>query len=246
MKKFVLQILFLFTVILCSPVIAGGIVGYTGNISNANAGVSQSAGSNATASMTVDFKVPVLMGVGTYDTTGVNSNVIFASSVTNFPGGSTFTAAESGGVLVTNEGNLSSKFDLDFSLPADAALMVFQMGSAPDTPSQDLIIKGAVFTNAAAATTITVTTNVNTLVLTGGSGSAPQVALRSMGGVPGGGPGAIVTQMSPALGLGISGAQRNTNGYARYAVVGDVKESSIDMTTIGNWTGSFTVSVTGI
>jgi hypothetical protein len=227
---------------------AGGVASYTGTVSTAGAGISSGAGSSATAVINMDFKVPNFMAIGVYDVSGANSNVIFSAPATNFPGGTTFTAAESGTVLLSNEGNLNSKFDLDGTASvADATTIINAINATSATSSQDITIKGAVFTNAAVATTLTLTTSANSVTLTGGTGSAPTYVFRAVGGVPGGGATAINTQAAPSTtGLALTGARRNANGYARFAVVGDLSETSVNLTTKGNWTGSLTLTLTGI
>ncbi len=227
---------------------AGGVASYTGTVSTAGAGISSGAGSSATAVINMDFRVPNFMAIGVYDASGVNSNIVFSTPATNFPGGTTFTAAESGTVLLSNESNLNSKFDLDGTASVtDATTILNAINATTASSSQDITIKGAVFTNAAAATTLTLTASANSITLTGGTGAAPTYAFRAVGGVPGGGASAIITQTSPATtGLALTNARRNANGYSRFAVVGDLSEASVDITTRGNWTGSLTLTLTGI
>lgn len=227
---------------------AGGVGSYTGNVSSTTAGISSGAGSTATAVVNMDFRVPTFMGLGVYSTAGANSSVLFSAPATNFPGGTVFTAAESGSVLLSNEGNLNSKFDLDGTTSTtDAATIINAINATTATSSQDIIIKGATFTNAAAATTLTLTTSANTITLTGGTGSAPVYAFRAVGGVPGSGAAGIQSQTTPSTtGLALTSARRNANGYSRFAIVGDLSETSVDTSTRGNWTGSLTITLTGI
>ncbi len=247
-RSLVLGSAFLFSIFSFTNVQAGGVASYTGNVSTSGAGVASGTGNSATAVINLDFKVPNFMALGVFDTAGANTNPIFSSPATSFPGGTTFTAAESSGILALSEGNLNSKFDLDGTTSTtDAATIVNAMNTTTDSTSQDIIIKGAVYTNAPAATTLTLTTSANTITMTGGTGAAPVYALRALGGVPGGGAAAISTQTAPSTtGLSLTGARRNASGYARYAIVGDLSESSVDLTTRGNWTGSVTITLTGI
>lgn len=227
---------------------AGGVGSYTGNVSSTNAGISSGAGSSATAVINLDFRVPTFMGLGVYSTAGANSSILFANPTSNFPAGTTFTAAESGSVLLSNEGNLNSKFDLDgVASTTDAATIINAINATSATSSQDIIIKGATFTNAAAATTLTLTTSANSVTMSGGTGTAPVYVFRAVGGVPGGGAAGIQSQTAPfTTGLALSSARRNANGYSRFAIVGDLSETSVDTTTRGNWTGSLTITLTGI
>ncbi len=224
---------------------AGGVGSYAGNVTNSGAAISSGSGSSASTVVNLEFKVPNFMALGVYGSSGSISNPIFASPANNFPSGTTFTASESNGVLLANESNLNSKFDIDgINSSSDAQVILNAINANASATSQDVIIKGAVFTNAPSSTTLYLTTNTNSVTLTGGTGSAPVYTLRSVGGVPGG---SITTQNTPATGgLSLTGSRRNSNGYARYAVVGDLSETSVNSSTKGNWTGTITISLTGL
>lgn len=226
---------------------AGGVGGSFGNVSSTAAAISSGSGSSATVDINLDFKTPTFMGLAVYSSSGNNTNFLFSNPSSNFPGGTTFTAAESGGILLNNEGNLNSKFDLDgVASITDAATIINATNALSATPSQDIIIKGATYTNAAILTTLILTTSTNSVMLGGGSGTSPVYVFRAICGVPGGGASAINSQPTPAAGLILPSARRNVNGYSRFAIVGDLIETTVNSTTKGNWIGSFTITLTGI
>ena len=223
---------------------AGGVASYTGTASSTNAAISSGAGSSAIATINLDFKVPNFIGLGVYSTAGANANTLFSSPATAFTT-TTFTAAESSSVLLSNESNLNSKFDLDgTTVPADATTIINAMNASANAVSQDITIKGATFTNAAAATSLSLATSTNTITMTGGTGTAPIYDLRAIGGIPGG---AINTSTVPlTTPISLTSARRTAGGYSRFAIVGDLRELTVRTNTIGNWTGSFTITLTGI
>lgn len=242
-KSFELLSLILLLFTLQLPSLAGGVDSYVGNSSSTEAAISDGIGSSSSAVIRLDINIPTIIASGIYNTSGLNTNNLFATPASNFPGGTTFTAAESQGMLITSEGNLSSKFNLDLTL--DPSVVIGHIVNSSNIPGQDLVIKGAAFTNSP-STNIGVYTSVNTMILTGGTGSPPQVALRTIGGVPGGGASAIAVQTSPATGLVLDSSKRNSLGYARYSIIADFSEASVDSTTQGDWSGDFTITVTGI
>jgi hypothetical protein len=221
---------------------AGGVQSYSGTNPSATAAISSGSGSLSSATINLEVKIPNITNVAIYDANGAINTAVFNNPTANFPGGTTFIVSESQGSLIANEGDLKSKFDLDLSQSADAALILLQMGNLADTPTQDLLIKGAIFSNNPTAN-IKVSTDINTLILAGGTGSSPQLDLRLLGGVPGGGAAAITKQDLSLSGMVLTSAHRNANGYGRFALIVDVRESSIDVTTNGSWTGGFTLTV---
>jgi hypothetical protein len=230
-----------------SSAFAGGVASYTGTVSSTNAAISSGAGSSAVATINLDFRVPNFIGLGVYDTAGANANALFSSPGTAFTT-TTFTAAESVSILTANETNLNSKFDLDGTTSTtDATTIMNAINATANAASQDIIIKGATFTNAAAATPLSLATSVASVTMTGGTGSAPIYALRSIGGIPGAGATAINTSTTPnTTPLSLTSARRTAGGYSRFAIVGDLSETSVTSATKGNWTGSFTITLTGI
>ena len=201
-----------------------------------------------TVTVTLTYSVPNVMALGVYDVNGQSNEGLFTDPSASFPGGSTFTAAESGGVLLANESNVNSKFDLDGTTSStDANTILTKMTQTTNVPSNDILIKGAVFTNASSSPTLRLRTNTSQITLTGGTGTAPRIDFSALGGVPGGAAGAKNSTTNPsATGLQITTARRNSLGYARFVIVGDYRESTIDFTTKGNWTGNLTLTLTGL
>ncbi|HEY9886724.1 MAG TPA: hypothetical protein V6C96_05620 [Vampirovibrionales bacterium] len=223
---------------------AGGVTGYTGNVSTDNAGVAKGNGNTAAANIRLEFNVARFVAIGVYDTAGSINHPIFSNPSANFPGGSAFAA--DGTALLSAESDLSSKFDLDGVLNlADQQTIVDAMNATSDTASQEIIIKGAVFTNLPGATAVSVGLDVDSMTLTsaGGTGSAPVYNFRAIGGVPGATPNVTTAPSTTPIDLQ---NKRNANGYARFAIVGDLDESSVDLTTDGNWEGTLTISLNGL
>jgi hypothetical protein len=235
---------------------AGGVDGYTGNVSSVGAAISSGAGATADAAVTLDFVVPTYIALGLYDTGGANANAIFSNPAANFPNGTTFTTADNSGILLFDEGDLASKFDINgVDSNADSQTIMNAINLTADTPSQDVIIKGATFSNVDfGVTTLYLSTSVDSIILAGGQGSAPTYVFRGIVGVPG----AVNTDSVAPNTTPITLNNLNTSnlyngdpatendGYARFSIIGDLSEASVDRTTKGAWTGSFTISLTGL
>ncbi|MDX1920190.1 MAG: hypothetical protein SFU25_05580 [Candidatus Caenarcaniphilales bacterium] len=229
------------TVLSFLPSLAGGVTGYTGNVSTTGAGVAAGNGNTASAAVQLEFKVGRFIALGVYNTAGSIANPIFATPATNFPGGTTFAAVPS---FITAESNLASKFDLDgtTSVP-DQLTIISAMNASSNASSQDINIKGAVYSNLPASTAMSVSLSADTVTLTGGTGSAPVYVFRGVAGVPGG---ATVTSATPSTTPLALANRRNANGYGRFTFVGDLNETSVNLTTDGNWTGTVTISLNGL
>ncbi|HEY9886361.1 MAG TPA: hypothetical protein V6C96_03770, partial [Vampirovibrionales bacterium] len=80
----------------------------------------------------------------------------------------------------------------------------------------------------------------NMIDFSGGTGKAPQVSLKMVAGVPGE---SQSRKNSPKSGIDIKNKLINDNGYARFVIVGDLDENSVDATTEGDWSGDFTVLI---
>lgn len=221
---------------------AGGVNSYSGNIATAGSAINQSTGS-ALASLNLEFKVSKILAIANFDETGNINNPIFANPSSNFPAGTLFPVA--GSILINAENNLNSKFDLDAtSSSADAALIINAMNSSSDTNSQDILIKGALFTNYPSSTTLRLYTSTSQIIFTGGTGTAPRMQFRAIGGIPNG---SITTTTIPSfIGLLLNGARRNSNGFSRFAIIGDLRESTIDTSTNGDWSANLTISVVAL
>lgn len=244
-----LSIILIFLLMLpLNHAIAAGVTGYTGNVSNTGAGVSTGLGVNANASVNISYSVPNVMALGIYNSLGSNADGLFSSPTASFPGGTTFTSAESLGILVQSETNLNSKFDLDGTTSsADTTAIINLMQTSTNVASQDFLIKGALYTNAPASTTLRVITSTNTLTLSGGTGLAPRIDFRLLGGLPGGSGATKSSDTTPSTGgISITNARRNSSGFARIVLVGDIRENTVNTSTKGNWTGTFTLTLTGL
>ncbi|MDX1920192.1 MAG: hypothetical protein SFU25_05590 [Candidatus Caenarcaniphilales bacterium] len=224
-----------------SPCFAGGVGSYTGNIWGLDSALNQANG-NTLAGINLGFNINKVVALGVFDSSGSINNPIFANPTTNFPNGSLFPV--SGTTLIQAETNLVSKFDLDaLNSSADAALIINAMNRTTDINSQDVLIKGAIFTNYPSSTSLRLRTNTNQIVFSGGTGTAPRMALRAIAGVPNV---STTTTTNPQTGLTLNGSRRNANGFARFAIVGDLRESQVNTTTNGNWTANITISLTSL
>ncbi len=238
----ILPILFTLIFILGLSCSAGGVLNYIGSNESSNAAITMGSGGRASVNVNLEMKIPLVVATGIFDTNGTNISSFFSGTNSLFPGRSTFTSSESAGILVNDESDLRSKFFLNLQNNDDR---LHSKDIHSDLPSQDILIKGAVFTNSPSSN-ISIATDANVIVLSGGTGKAPQVSLRAVGGVPAGGPSSIATQRQPASGMVLDRAKRTNAGYARYVIVADFKESSIDASTHGEWNGGVTIMVTGL
>lgn len=203
--------------------------------------MNQSTG-NAIASLNLGFSITKVIALGIYDSTGNINNPIFDDPMGNFPSGSLFPVT--GSTLIQAESDLVSKFDLDAtSSSADAALIINAINTNSDTNSQDVLIKGAIFTNLASSVNLRISTNTNQITFSGGTGSAPRMRLRAIVGVPNV---STTTSTNPQSGITITGSRRNANGYARFAIIGDLRESQVDTSTNGNWSANMTISLVSL
>ncbi|MDX1920191.1 MAG: hypothetical protein SFU25_05585 [Candidatus Caenarcaniphilales bacterium] len=229
------------TVLSFLPSLAGGVTGYTGNVSTTGAGIAAGTGNTASAAVQLEFKVGRFIALGVYNTAGSIANPIFATPATNFPAGTTFAAVAG---ITAAESSLASKFDLDgtTSVP-DQLTIVNAINATSDAASQDITIRGAVYSNLPASTAMSVSLSADTVTLTGGTGSAPVYVFRGVAGIPGG---VTTTSTTPSTTPLALANRRNANGYARFALVGDLRESTVDLTTDGNWTGTVTISLNGL
>jgi hypothetical protein len=236
---------------------AGGVDGYTGNVSSVGAAISSGVGATADAAVTLDFVVPTYIALGIYDTGGTNSNPIFSNPAANFPNGTTFTTVDNvnANILLFDEGDLASKFDINgIDSNTDSQTIMNAINLTNDTPSQDVIIKGATFSNVDfAGTTLYLSTSTDSLQLQGGQGSAPIYVFRALVGLPSSGNSYSLSPNTSLLSIGMSSFTNVGDseyfaepGYSRFVVVGDLSEASVDRTTKGAWTGSFTISLTGL
>lgn len=220
----------------------GGVVGYTGNISNNGAGVSAGNGNASSGNLRIEFNINRYVAVGIYDTTGTINSPLFSTPSNNFPAGALFAADQS--ILVQNEINTASKFDLNgINSVDDQTLIINAMNSQQDVMSDDLYIRGAIYSNIPTANELIVSTDKDSLTLTGGTGSAPVYNFRSIAGIPSGISSKSQAPFTTPVGLG---NKRNNKGFARFTIVGDLDESSVDLTTNGNWTGNVTIVVSGL
>lgn len=223
------------------PSLAGGVTSYNGNLSTSGAAVASGVGNSATAAAQLEFKVGRFIVLGVYNTAGSNANPMFSAPAANFPAGFTFSALPG---FITTESNLSSKFELDgINSTIDQATIIHAMNAGSNTLSQDINIKGAVYSNLPVSANMYVILSADAITLTGGTGAAPVYTFRGVAGIPGGTITSTNTPFSTPLNLA---NRRNSLGYARYTFIGDLDETSIDLNTDGNWTGSVTVNLNGL
>lgn len=233
-------LVFMVALTLSNSVIAGGVSNYTGNVSTVGAAISAGPGNPASANLLIELKIGSYIAMGVYDTNGSISNPIFSSPDNNFPSGSTFNPY--GSVLLSAEGSLASKFVLDGTISnLDQKKIVNAMLVGSDQPSEDILIKGAIYSNLPASTNISISTSSNSIQLAGGTGSQPIVNLRGLAGTPSSGS-VDSSQTLASNPINIQN-RRNQKGYARFVIVGDLDESTIDLSTQGNWYGSLTVRI---
>lgn len=223
------------------PSLAGGVTSYSGNLSTSGAAIATGVGNSATAAAQLEFRVGRFIVLGVYNTAGSNANPMFSTPANNFPGGFTFSALPG---FITSEPNLSSKFELDgITSTTDQVTIIQAMNAASNTLSQDINIKGAVYSNLPISANMYVILSADAITLTGGTGAAPVYRFRGVAGVPGGAITSTTTPFTSPLNLA---NRRNSLGYARYTFIGDLDETSIDLNTDGSWTGSVTVNLNGL
>ncbi|MDX1920189.1 MAG: hypothetical protein SFU25_05575 [Candidatus Caenarcaniphilales bacterium] len=239
MKTIKTILVFMVTLILSGSVIAGGVSNYTGNALSSGAAIATGTGNSASADLLLELKIGSYIALGVYDTNGNISNPIFSSNQSNFPTGSVFSTY--GTVLLNAESSLASKFDLDGTTSTlDQSKIVNAMLVNSDLPSEDILIKGAIYSNLPASTNISISTSQNSIQLAGGNGNAPVIKFRGLAGTP-----SAAIDSSESLGTDPISLQnkRNSKGYARFVIVGDLDESSVDLSTQGNWYGSLTIRI---
>lgn len=236
--KFLIVFTLLFLLNSWTSCFAGGVSSYTGNLSTSNVSINRSSGS-ASANLNLEFKVSKILALGIYDSTGNINNPIFNSPIDNFPSGSIFPVT--GNTLIQSESDLVSKFDIDATSSSDdAALIINAINSNSEIRSQDVLIKGAIFTNLAPSANLRLRTSSNQIVFSGGTGTAPRMRLRLVAGIPNV---STATSTNPQSGVILNGARRNANGYARFAIVGDLRENQLNSSTNGNWIANMTISL---
>ncbi len=216
---------------------SAGVVYSSGNVSNTNA--SLGTGGSTVMTVTVDLNMPRYYGMGVYDVNGVQANPLFATAASSFAQ-PTFNAAQTSGVLLTNESTLNSKLALDGinSVP-DSVIIANAIVVPNNVRTNEYLIKGIFFKS----TTGNVQTSLNatTLTMTGGTGLAPQIRFRRVVGLPGSN---NFTATNNAGGNQTIPASRfNSRGYSRFVIAGDLDESRVNNTTRGNWTANVTISL---
>ncbi|MDJ0626107.1 MAG: hypothetical protein QNJ31_07060 [Candidatus Caenarcaniphilales bacterium] len=224
-----------------SPSFGAGITGYTGNVESTNAGVASGAGNSASASVQLDVNVDDMMAIGVYDTSGVSASGIFSTPSDDFTSSS---ALMSGSVTyqIPAETDLNSKFLLDgTSSVSDMQTILAAMNATSNTTNRIFFIKGATFCNFYVAGNVTLSGDVNSVTMTGGTGTAPKINFTLAVEEPGSSP---FYTASPVTGLTYSANMVSSSGYSRFVVMGDLDESTIDLITKGNWSGSVTLTLT--
>ncbi len=194
-----------------TPSSGAGVTGYTGNVESTNAGVASGSGNSASATVQMDVNVDDMLAIGVYDTSGANASGIFSTPSDDFTNAN---GLMTGSATNPAETDLNSKFALDGTTTiADMQTIVTAMQASSDASSDDLLIKGATFTNS--SSTMTLTASANSLTLTGGTGTAPQFDFRLSVQDPGGS--GTTGSTTPASGVSYSTAI-SPNGYIRYVL----------------------------